>query len=94
MVVNFSQKGDLSAAITKTFDGQHLCPLCKQIKAAKANEKKQEMRVVAEKLNLFHQPSIITLARPREFRVQSIGNCLVVKRANEPPTPPPRAATV
>lgn len=94
MLVSFSQTGELTTAIAKTFDGRHPCPLCKQIKTGEAKEKKQEVQVVAKKLDLFHQPSVITLTRPEEFQVYEVLNCAVVKRVIEPPTPPPQPAMV
>jgi hypothetical protein len=37
-------------AVTKTFDGQHPCPLCKAIAAGKQSEKKTEFSFQSQKL--------------------------------------------
>jgi len=94
MIADFSQNGDLKSAITKTFDGSHACSLCKCIKAGKEKEKKQDASVEAGKFAFIHQPSKITLWRPGKFRLLGERFSLVIKRANEPPTPPPRGTLV
>jgi len=94
MIADFSQKEGLQSAITKTFDGCHACKLCNCIKAGKASEKKQEPQAQSEKLTFILQPFKITYLRPGNFQVFSERYVEVMKRANEPPTPPPRGELV
>ena len=42
MLANNLQSHSLSQAVTDTFDGNHPCPLCRAIAAAKKSEKKSE----------------------------------------------------
>ncbi len=49
MVHDFSRTGSLSAAVEKTFDGHHLCPLCKKIAKARSAEEKAPATVKVEK---------------------------------------------
>ena len=49
MVRDFSRTGTMTAAVEKTFDGKHPCPLCKKIASARAHEEKAPVTVKAEK---------------------------------------------
>ncbi len=49
MVHDFSKTGTLSQAIAKTFDGHHLCPLCKKIVRARAIEEKTPITMKVDK---------------------------------------------
>ena len=49
MVHDFSRTGSLTEAVNKTFDGHHLCPLCKKIAAERAAQDKAPVSVKAEK---------------------------------------------
>ncbi len=42
MVVNYSHDAPFTEALSKTFDGQHPCKLCKLVQEGKAKEKKQD----------------------------------------------------
>ena len=57
MVVNYSQDGSVQQALVKTFDGQHLCPLCKMVKAGKSSESKQDLKLDLKKLDMFADAS-------------------------------------
>lgn len=45
MLANHLRADSVSVAITKTFDGQHPCPMCKAIASGKQSEKKSEAEV-------------------------------------------------
>jgi hypothetical protein len=49
MAHDFSKTGTLSQAIAKTFDGHHLCPLCKKIVRARATEEKAPITMKIDK---------------------------------------------
>jgi hypothetical protein len=52
MVIAYSQKNPFPDAVSMTFDGEHLCPMCKAIKQGRAEEKQQEQIAAATKLPL------------------------------------------
>lgn len=49
MIRDYSRGGSLTQAVEKTFDGKHLCPLCKKIAAQRTQEEKAPVTVKAEK---------------------------------------------
>jgi len=53
MIVNYSARGTLEEAVSKTFDGRHPCPLCKLIHAGKSSEKKSDAQQNVNKTDLF-----------------------------------------
>jgi hypothetical protein len=53
MIVNYSCQGSLKDAMSKTFDGQHPCPLCKLVRAGAAGEKKPEAQQNVKQIDLF-----------------------------------------
>ncbi len=53
MMVNYSCQGSIKDAVSKTFDGQHPCPLCKLVREGKKSEKKPEAQQVVKKIDLF-----------------------------------------
>ncbi len=42
MMVSYSRDASFTEALSKTFDGQHPCCMCKMIQKGRADEKKQE----------------------------------------------------
>lgn len=87
---NLSSQQSLAEAASETFDGRHLCPLCKAIAAAKKTEKKSEAvsctlkmeyPPVAEKLNLFP---------PAQFEWQPQNNFSAKTFFLKPALQPPR----
>jgi hypothetical protein len=44
MLLTYSRGTSLSEAVTKTFDGQHPCALCKFVENGRAEEKEQEQQ--------------------------------------------------
>lgn len=49
MVKDFSKNGSLTEAVGKTFDGKHLCPMCKKIASARSSEERSPATVKVEK---------------------------------------------
>ena len=96
MIIAYSQEDSLSTAISKTFDGQHPCPMCKAIKQGRAEEKKQDQQKSDNRLKLelalpddhriFFAPEPVTVIPVFPASAQSV---LV-----EPLTPPPRASRI
>jgi hypothetical protein len=44
MLLSYSRSGSVAAAVEKTFDGDHPCPLCKAISKGEQSGKKQEFQ--------------------------------------------------
>ncbi len=89
MVVNYARQGSLADAVSKTFDGQHPCSLCKLVTAGKKNEKKPEAQLGVNKIDLFaghalafYFPAAAAPVFPCLFTIEN--------RAETPPLPPPR----
>ena len=90
LAANLSSQQSLTEAVSETFDGKHLCPLCKAIAAAKKSEKKSaavatnlkmEFPLVAEKIILFP---------PTQFALQPQANAFAENFLPKPPLQPPR----
>jgi hypothetical protein len=90
LAANLSSQQSLTEAMSETFDGEHLCPLCKAIAAAKKAEKKND--ALALKLKIEFPPLAETFALvapklPKTFQIDELSaDCLFAK----PPLPPPR----
>ena len=93
MVVNYAHDATLTEALSKTFDGQHPCTLCKLVQQGKATEKKPDTQKPELKTDKFlpagrafalcppePQPVIFSTPDHAGLRVES------------PPTPPPERA--
>ena len=96
MIIAYSQEDSFSTAISKTFDGQHPCPMCKALKQGRAEEKKQDQQKSDNRLKLeFALPEdnrifIASEARTALPTFTPFAQSLFV----EPPTPPPRVARI
>ena len=53
MIIEYSGQGSFQQAVANTFDGQHLCPICKLVRAGKNAEGKSESRPTLQKFDLF-----------------------------------------
>ena len=89
MIVNYSCQGSIKEALSKTFDGQHPCPLCKLVREGKKSEKKPEAQQNVTKIDLFTQDSVVfdfppLLASSFHFPM------VAATRTDAPHLPPPR----
>ena len=91
MLANNLRTQSISEAVSKTFDGEHPCCLCKAIAAGKKSEKKSEAVTptlkmefppVGEKLNLFP---------PNRFAVLPPHHSFADTLSSKPALPPPRS---
>jgi hypothetical protein len=73
MAVTYSKHASLSQALEKTFDGHHLCKLCKVVRAGKKAEGSSELKTELKKFDLiagtptffrFDSPSIVPQTTP------------------------------
>ena len=93
MVHDFSRTGSLSLAVEKTFDGRHLCPLCKKIAKAHAAEEKAPATVkVEKKAEVFVTSKSTEVPAPiwRSFAYGPHPFVLFPERSDAPPVPVPR----
>jgi len=93
MLHDFSRTGSLSDAVGKTFDGEHLCPLCKKIAKVRASEEKSPSTAKPEKkAEVFVVLSSAEIPPPT-CRLRDYGATpfiLMPERLEEPPVPVPR----
>lgn len=94
MLVEFAQQGSLRDAVTKTFDGQHPCRLCKAIREGRAAERDRTPPSTSTKLDLLPLPPAASVATDVQGEPLSIRRTQVIPetRQDSPPVPPPRAA--
>src|SRR5271170_4219100 len=59
----------LSESVTRTFDGNYPCPICKAIAAGKKSEKKNEFTLQAQKLEFPPVKENPTLFAPSDFQL-------------------------
>jgi hypothetical protein len=83
-----------SEAVTQTFDGQHLCPLCRAILAGKKAEKKSA--AVASDLKMEFPPMVdkFALIAPTPVSALSLANYSADSSFLKPLLPPPRGLFV
>jgi hypothetical protein len=89
MLVKYSQEGSFRDAVSKTFDGQHPCPLCKLVSAGKKSEKKPEAQLDLQKFDLFAAQTA-AFRFPPATRAEFSFILLTSTRGDAPPRPPPR----
>jgi hypothetical protein len=88
---NLSSQQSLTEAVSETFDGKHLCPLCKAIAAAKKSEKKSE--AISTNLKMEYPPVAekFFLFPPTQFAMQPQVNASAESFFSKPPLEPPRS---
>jgi hypothetical protein len=79
----------LHDAVTMTFDGNHPCPLCKAIAAAKKSEQKSQITFDQQKLEFPPVEGSLLLIAPSRVEI-SCPNTFAASIPQKPPTPPPR----
>ncbi len=82
-----------SDAVKNTFDGQHPCPLCKAVSAAKKSEQKSETPALElKKFEFVNDAPRLVFAAPQLFTLLGSAIALPASFSFAPPVPPPRAA--
>ena len=92
MLVDNLATTSFSAALQRTFDGEHPCSLCKVIAAAKKAEKKTDTHPQLKKFEGLSQSGTIALSPSASFPLIEALDVILEALAYSPPTPPPRAA--
>jgi hypothetical protein len=81
----------LTEAVSQTFDGKHLCPLCRAIAAAKQNEKRSEAVAATLKMEFPPVAEKLILISPKPFSAFSLAEFSAASSFPKPPVPPPRS---
>ncbi len=84
----------VTAALTKTFDGEHPCKMCKQISAGKKAEKKAELPLQLKKLEFVSECPALAFFAPNDFRLAPGLISPVDGLTHRPAVPPPRSLAV
>ena len=92
MIVDYSRAAGLTAAVEKTFDGQHPCGMCKSITETRKSEKKGDSFVVIKKVEMFQQKAAPWFAPVVVAWEEPLTDTTGVVRAEAPSIPPPRKA--
>jgi len=94
MLINNSCIGSFKEAVSKTFDGEHPCCLCKAIKQGRTEERKQSQQKPENFLKIeFPLPAEgMVLIAPDVAKELAISNGLYGSFLMKPPTPPPRCS--
>jgi len=90
MLASNLHRDSFSEAVSKTFDGEHPCCLCKAIAAAKKSEKKSEAASPTLKLEFPPVAEKLILFPPGRFAVLPQHNSFADLLSSKPPLPPPR----
>jgi hypothetical protein len=91
MLANNLQSGSLHDAVTKTFDGQHPCCLCKAIASAKKSEQKNQVASQDLKLDFLPANESFALISPSRLELFPRKDLSCESVSSKPLTPPPRS---
>lgn len=94
MLATNLQTESVSTAITKTFDGEHPCKMCKQISAGKKAEKKSTLPLQIKKLEFVNERPVLVFAAPQDFRLAPVLLSELDGLNHRPSVPPPRSFAV
>ena len=91
MLASNLRSDSFSEAVTKTFDGEHPCCLCKAIKAGKQSE--QKSTAVASVLKMEFPPTAerMLLVSPAAFEFLPLQDSFADSFISPPLLPPPRS---
>ena len=93
MMIRFSQTDTVAEAISKTFDGNHPCGLCKAVSHGKKSEQKNQLVKPELKMTfLCSMPSQGMVWAPTEYCTVRFGDEPNALLFESPPIPPPRLA--
>ena len=84
----------VAEAVSDTFDGQHLCPLCRAIAAAQKSEKRSAATPVNLKLEFPPLAAGFVFFPPSPDSAFSTLKLTAPASTPEPPVPPPRGCFI
>lgn len=91
MIIEYSKREPLRAAIIQAFDGAHLCSLCHAVNTGKNSEKKSDFQSPAPKIDMIYAARTIPLLPrfvPLEYATSDFS---LSESRSSPPVPPPRS---
>lgn len=91
MLANNLRSDSFSEAISKTFDGEHPCCMCKAIAAAKQAEKKSAAVAPTLKMEFPPLTGKLVLFAPEFFQPFAAEKFSAESFSSKPPLPPPRS---
>ena len=91
LVTNAQQTSSLAQAVSRTFDGQHPCDLCKRISSTKDSQKKPTAQPAMSKPDLICTARSVRIFSFFEDFHYAETAIQFFERGNSPPVPPPRA---
>ncbi|MEO6846897.1 MAG: hypothetical protein ABI254_06535 [Chthoniobacterales bacterium] len=97
MLHDYSQQSTVVEAVNKTFDGQHPCAMCLQVKEGQAKEEKAPATVKLEKkAEIFAIACTSPLKLPisEKFSYPALAGLVFAAREEAPPQPVPKSFTV
>ena len=90
MIVDYSKSASLCQAISKTLDGAHPCSLCKIVSRGKTAEKKSDLQLLSQKIDMICPVSGATQVQSFVDFDYAIMNFSVSEVRHSPAVPPPR----
>jgi hypothetical protein len=91
MIVSYAREGDVSTAITKTFDGKHPCSVCSAVQDGRKQEQKKAPALQSElKKDFIIRSFLFEVTRDFTWRELTQCNRDLVGIGHEPLIPPPR----
>lgn len=91
MAVSYSKNTTLKQALEKTFDGKHLCKLCKMVRAGKKAEDCRDLKIDLKKFDIIAGlKTVFIFESPATIPQLTCGH--VLQRTEAPPIPPPVCA--
>ena len=81
----------LSESVSRTFDGNYPCPICRAIAAARQSEKKSEFLAQTQRMEFPPVNENFALIAPSHFQLLPAANVFAESLNQPPPTPPPRS---
>lgn len=89
MAVTYSQDDGVGSGIAKTFDGQHMCSLCKAIAKKRESEQKDLADVLLNKIHLQCSTASVQLFPPEFYWLHQADNSVGRESSFEPLLRPP-----
>ena len=89
MAVTYSQDAGVGTGLTKTFDGQHMCSLCKAIAKKREGEQKDLGEVLLSKVYLQCSAAPVQLFPPEFYWLHQVDNSAGRESSLEPLLRPP-----
>ncbi|MBV8099386.1 MAG: hypothetical protein JOZ31_09540 [Verrucomicrobia bacterium] len=92
MAVTYSKDDGVGAGLTKTFDGQHMCSLCKAVAKKREGEQKDLGDVLVNKIYLQGSVTPVQLFPPEFYWLHQVDYSVGHRLTPEPLLQPPKRA--